>query len=473
MQTPEAWAREGEALVAAAAYGSADFERGLALLRRAADAGDTAAQVALGHVYSQLHQLPDAVAQTAAWYRRAAEQGDPQAQNRLADLSMIGRGLPQDDTEAFRLYRLTAERGYASMQCNLAYMLMEGIGSAPDTAAAFGWYLRAAAQGEPRAYFNLGLCFHEGVGTPADPIYAWAWMESARRQAYPCSEAELTRLGRSLAPVEIAATGPAVADHIERNFMELQKSLERDPEVLNSADRYRDVVEKNFAAIRFEAFSLDPAKRPNAPSTPGAHVAAQPVEISARPHLFTVDEFVSRGECAHLMTLAGMNFRPAEALTSDILSQENRAFTGNMAALQTTLCDAVVRQVERRVGAVFRLPASQVEPLSVLRYQGGHSYAPHVDYFDAARMAENLLRGDRAGQRIASFLVYLHAPEAGGETHYLTLGKKIAGRERMALCHFNCLPSGEPDPATLHTGEPVLRGEKWLARTTLRERSFY
>ena len=467
MQTPETWAREGEALIAESAYGSADFERGLALLRRAADAGDAAAQLGLGHVYSQLHQLPDAAAQTAAWYRRAAEQGDPQALNRLADLSMIGRGLPQDDAEAFRLYRLTAERGYASMQCNLAYMLMEGIGCAPDAAAAFGWYLRAAAQGEPRAYFNLGLCCHDGIGTPADAAHAWAWMENARRQGYPCSEAELASLGS--APV----AAHALAERIEANFMALQQALERDPGALESPERYRNLVERNFAALGVDAFSLDAAKRPKSAPTRGAHVAAQPVETSARPHIFTVDEFVSRGECAHLMTLAGMNFRPAEALTSDILSQENRAFTGNMAALQTTLCDAVVRQVERRVGAVFGLPASQVEPLSVLRYQGGHSYAPHVDYFDAARMAENLMRGDRAGQRVASFLVYLHAPEAGGETHYLTLGKKIAGRERMALCHFNCLESGEPDPATLHTGEPVIRGEKWLARTTLRERSFY
>ena len=472
MQTPETWAREGEALVAESAYGSPDFERGLALLRRAADAGDVAAQLGLGHVYSQLHHLPDAAAQTAAWYRRAAEQGDPQAQNRLADLSMIGRGLPQDDTEAFRLYRFTAERGYASMQCNLAYMLMEGIGCSADAASAFGWYLRAAAQGEPRAYFNLGLCCHDGVGTPADAVHAWAWMENARRQGYPCSEAELVRLAARLDPAGLTAAR-ALAERIEANFMALQQALERDPGALESPERYRAVVERNFAALGGDTLSLDPAKRPKAPSAPSGHLAAQPVSLSSRPRIFTVDEFVSRGECAHLMTLAGMNFRPAEALTSDILSQENRAFTGNMAALQTTLCDAVVRQVERRVGGVFGLPASQVEPLSVLRYQGGHSYAPHVDYFDAARMAENLSRGDRAGQRIASFLVYLHAPEAGGETHYLTLGKKIAGRERMALCHFNCLESGEPDPATLHTGEPVIKGEKWLARTTLRERSFY
>jgi len=472
MQTPDTWAREGEALVADSAYGSAEFERGMGLLQRAAEAGDAAAQLALGHVYSQMHLLPDAATQAVTWYRHAAQQGEPQAQNRLADLSMIGRGLPQDDAEAFRLYRLTAERGYAVMQCNLAYMLMEGIGCTPDAAQALGWYLRAAAQGEPRAYFNLGLSFLDGAGAAADPVHAWAWMENARRQEYPCAGAELMRIAAGLAPAEVAAAR-VLAERIERNFHELQLALEQSPEVLESPDGYRAVVERNFAALGDAACSLEPAKRPKPSAAHGAHRLAEPVQISPAPHIFIVDEFVSRGECAHLMTLAGLNFRPAEALTSDILSQENRAFTGNMAALQTVLCDAVVRQVERRVGAVFGLPASQVEPLSVLRYQGGHSYAPHVDYFDGARLAENLRRGDRAGQRIASFLVYLRSPEAGGETRYLALGKKVAGHERMALCHFNCLPSGEPDAATLHTGEPVLKGEKWLARTTLRERPFY
>jgi len=50
---------------------------------------------------------------------------------------------------------------------------------------------------------------------------------------------------------------------------------------------------------------------------------------------------------------------------------------------------------------------------------------------------------------------------------------KVAGRARMALCHFNMTPAGETDPMTLHTGEPVIKGEKWLARTTLRENPFF
>ncbi|HSN17672.1 MAG TPA: 2OG-Fe(II) oxygenase [Gammaproteobacteria bacterium] len=463
--------QQAEALLAAHAYGSPEFERGLTLLRQAASAGQPEAQLSLGDVYSQMHQLPDAAQQAAAWYTRAVEGGAAPALTRLADLYMLGWGVSQDDSKAFGLYRRLAELGLGLPQCDLAYMLGEGVGCTPDAAQAVVWYLRAAAQGEPRAYFNLGLAFRQGRGTAPDPVHAWAWMENARRQAYPCAEAELAAMTQTLSPQQ-SAPARALADAIDRNFQDLQATLQQDPSVLGSAERYRTVVERNFAGLGIAAFSLDAGPRPHgATGTP--HVSAAPVRISERPHVFTVDEFVSRGECAHLMTLANRNFRPAKDLTADRLSQENLHFTGNMAALQLDLCDPVVRTVERRVGAAFGLPASHVEPLSVLRYRGGNRYAAHVDYFDAARLAENRARGDRSGQRVASFLVYLQPAEAGGETHYLKLGKKVQGRERMALCHFNCLPSGEPDPATLHTGEPVHAGEKWLARTTVRERPFY
>jgi hypothetical protein len=471
MPTIDAQIGEGEALVAGHPHDSPEFARGLDLLQRSAETGAAAAQLVLGHVYSQFHALPDAPQRAVAWYRRAAEAGEARAYDRLADLHMIGRGVAQNDGEAFRLYSFTAARGYAVAQCNLAYMLAQGIGCPADGGAALGWYLCAAAQGEPRAYFNLGLAFHRSPGASLDPVHAWAWMQCARRQAYPGSEAGLTDIAAGLSPQQVSQAR-ALAERIEQNFQELQSALERDPAVLSSAERYRALVERNFAGLGVDAFSLDPARRPAVPGG-GAHAGAAPVQLSERPHVFTVDEFVSRSECAHLMTLADRNFRPAKSLTADLLSQENLHFTGSMAALQLDLSDAVVRAVERRVAAAFGLPASHVEPLSVLRYQDGHRYAPHVDYFDAARLQENRSRGDRAGQRVASFLVYLQPAEAGGETHYLKLGQKVRGRERMALCHLNCLPSGEPDPDTLHTGEPVQRGEKWLARTTVREKPFY
>jgi TPR repeat protein len=468
MEGPQDWWRQGEALVARRDHDSAEFRRGLELLHRSAEAGWLEAEVTLGHVYAQAHQLPDADRQAAQHYRRAAAQGHPMAQDRLADLHMIGRGLPQNDAEALQWIQRTAEQAYPLAQCNLAYMLAEGIGINADDRAATDWYLRAGAQGEPRAYFNLGLRYRYGFGTAANDHQAWAWMALAARAGYPGAEAELQVLEKGLDGARLAQAR-SLAQRVADNFAALRQKLERSPEAQASAAAYRRVVEEHFATLGIAAFSVD-AERGSAGDAHSRHVPAERHVVAAAPHIFTVDEFLSRAECAHLLWLASPNLKGAETARD---RGEQTAFDGSAAALRGPLCDPLVRNIERRIAAGFGLRPSHVEPLSILRYESGHSYAPHVDYFRADRLADNECIGDVAGQRVASFLVYLRAPAAGGETHYLEIDRKVVGRDRMALCHFNCDERGTPDPSTLHTGTPVMAGEKWLARTTLREHSFY
>jgi prolyl 4-hydroxylase len=299
-------------------------------------------------------------------------------------------------------------------------------------------------------------------------------MANAARLQYPGADAALTVSQNALSAAELHNVRHLAA-LLADNFSRLQTALKNAPQLLETAAAYRQAVEDNFSALSVAAWSLDATTRGDGEikRTSSRYVPGSRREICAAPRIFTLDEFVSSGESSHLMTLASINLQPAQAGTRDRLSQEHSAFSGAAATFHTSLCDPVVRNLERRIGAAFGLPPSHVEPVSVLRYQGGDSYAAHVDYFDAARLARNREIGDLAGQRVASFLVYLRAPEAGGETQYLKIDRKIAGRERMALCHFNCDAKGEPDPMTLHTGTPVTKGEKWLARTTLREKSFY
>src|SRR5579863_1376823 len=470
MEGPQDWWRLGEALVARHSYGTAEFDRGLELLRRSAAAGWLEAEVTLGNVYSQVHLLPDADRLAVASYRRAAAQGHPMAQDRLADLHMIGRGVPRDDTVAFEWCRRTAEQAYPTAQCNLAYMFAEGIGTPCDDAAATDWYLRAAAQGELRAYFNLGLRYRRGAGAAADASQAWAWMAQAARHGYPGAETELHLLEGELDAAALIAAR-ALAQKISDNLATLRGKIEGMPQLKASAETYRRAVEDHFEGLRIAAFSLDAVRRPTG-HVSSRHTPGERRTVSVAPHIFTVEEFVSPAEAAHLLWLASPNLKPAEN-THDRLSQEHIAFNGSAAILRGLLCDPVVRNIERRIANGFELPATHVEPLSVLRYESGHRYAPHVDYFGPERFAYNACIGDVAGQRVASFLVYLRAPLTGGETHYLTIDRKVAGRDRLALCHFNCDERGAPDPATLHTGTPVISGEKWLARTTLREKSFY
>jgi TPR repeat protein len=470
MEGPQDWWRQGEALVARNSHDSAEFGRGLDLLRRSAEAGWLEAEVTLGNVHAQVHLLPDAARLAVEHYRRAAAQGHPMAQDRLADLYMTGHGVPQSDAEAMQWYRRTADQAYPMAQCNLAYLLAEGIGTDADDRAATDWYLRAAAQGEPRAYFNLGLRYQHGFGTAANTSQAWAWMALAARAGYPGAQAELQMLEAGLDSVQLTEAR-ALAQRVADNFAALRRKLEGSPEVQASAAAYRRVVEGHFASLDVASFSVDGARRGRETGL-SRHILGERQSVAASPRIFTVDDFLSRAECSHFLWLASPNLKAAET-TKDRLSGEQTAFNGSAAILRGPLCDPVVRNVERRIAAGFDLPASRVEPISVLRYESGHSYAPHVDYFGAERFAYNDRIGDVAGQRVASFLVYLRAPAAGGETQYLEIDRKVAGRDRMALCHFNCDERGTPDPATLHTGTPVITGEKWLARTTLREKNFY
>jgi prolyl 4-hydroxylase len=129
----------------------------------------------------------------------------------------------------------------------------------------------------------------------------------------------------------------------------------------------------------------------------------------------------------------------------------------------------VVLRVEKRIAKLLHWPVKHGEGLQVLRYRKGSQYLPHYDYFDPreAGTAALLLRG---GQRVATLIMYLAAPEAGGATVFPDLDLQVIPKRGQAV-FFNY---AEPLPASLslHGGEPVIAGEKWIATKWLRQHEF-
>lgn len=440
-------------------------------MRRAAEAGSVEAEVTLGDVYAQVSMLPNAATECARWYRLAAEKGHPVAQDRLADLHLRGYGVRGDDGEAFGWYARTAAQAYPHALCNLAYMLGEGLGKPADSGAAAVSYLSAAALADPRGLFNLGLLYSEQKDDPAFAAAAHACLTLAAFAQYPLADEHLQELNRRRDADDTTATAVELASRLRERLRAFQTRLRSDPGLAERPDFLLRFAYDNLAQLGHPAFSPDRVRDRQFSTL--AHSVGKRETVSADPRIFTIDDFLSETERAHLLALAASHLAPSREATRERLSGEQDAFSGQVAIIRETECDAVIRNIERRIGAAFELPASHVEPLSILRYAPGASYAAHVDYFDSARLANNFENGDLSGQRIASFLVYLHAPGRGGETDYTGINRKVAGRARMALFHFNCLPSGATDPRTLHTGREVITGEKWLMRTTLREKPLY
>ena len=125
--------------------------------------------------------------------------------------------------------------------------------------------------------------------------------------------------------------------------------------------------------------------------------------------------------------------------------------------------------IEQRIAALLRWPAERGEGLQILRYRPGTQYRPHFDYFDPAQpgTAAVLKRG---GQRLATLIMYLQAPQRGGATIFPDVGLEVAPVKGHAV--FFSYDRPHESTGTLHGGAPVDDGEKWVATKWLREGVF-
>ena len=90
--------------------------------RRAAEQGETKAQVEVAHIYYFGRGVPRDFHEAAYWYRKAAMRGNTVAQNNLATCYCLGRGVEKDPQQAEHWLILAAEKGYVRAQLNLAQL---------------------------------------------------------------------------------------------------------------------------------------------------------------------------------------------------------------------------------------------------------------------------------------------------------------------------------------------------------------
>jgi hypothetical protein len=144
-----------------------------------AERGETWGQHNLGIVYNNGKLVPKDNVQAAYWYRKAADQGDTAAQIYLAHLLAGGEGVEPDYPEAVGLYRLVSEAAhvYSPMaEYYLGEMYVSGKGVARDYVEAARYWTRAAEHGWDLACGELGRLYERGVeGIPQNFSEAYFW----------------------------------------------------------------------------------------------------------------------------------------------------------------------------------------------------------------------------------------------------------------------------------------------------------
>jgi TPR repeat protein len=119
-----------------------------ALLAKA-NAGDVAAQVAVGESYAAGKGAVRDLNQAAEWYRKAAGKNDISGELHLAALYRDGgKGFPRDMVQAATWYRKAAEQGDVTAQATLGLLYSLGQGVAKSDVEAYFWLdLAASAKG--------------------------------------------------------------------------------------------------------------------------------------------------------------------------------------------------------------------------------------------------------------------------------------------------------------------------------------
>ena len=136
--------------------------------------------------------------------RRQAQDGDSAAQVALGQMYREGNGVSQDYREALVWFRRAAAQGDAEAQYHIGKMYRGGEGVQRDFKMAVGWYEKAALQGHPMAQVNLGRMLFWGQGVRQNTEHAYAWASLAAEQGARGAGAVRALIVEGMPPEEIA-----------------------------------------------------------------------------------------------------------------------------------------------------------------------------------------------------------------------------------------------------------------------------
>lgn len=200
------------------------------------------------------------------------------------------------------------------------------------------------------------------------------------------------------------------------------------------------------------SMSIDEAGAPRA--VPAA------LALSASPRVARLPGFCTADECLHIASVAARMLQPAmifDPASGQMVMHPIRM--SDNAAIGPVLETLPVQAINRRIAAATATDVTQGEPLTVLRYNPGQQYRPHLDTLP-----------NEGNQRLRTAILYLNDGYRGGETHFPLLGVTVAARTGDLLIFDNVDARDAPEARSRHAGLPVTAGTKWIATRWIRAR---
>ena len=198
-------------------------------------------------------------------------------------------------------------------------------------------------------------------------------------------------------------------------------------------------------------------------------------EINSYPYIVKINNLIKDEEINELLQLAKGKFEKSNILVDgELVYNTNQRSSSTAYLFEDGMPDTYSKNIERmikRICYLMNCDRNQLEIMCV-RYKKGEQFGKHVDYFQDHEL--DVL--DKAGQRIATFFVYLNTIEKGdgGETEFTKLRIKSRPKKGDAIFWYNKdFSTGKMIPETQHQGNPVTGNKiKYGLNIWIRSNSF-
>jgi TPR repeat protein len=143
-----------------------DEEKGTAMVREAAEAGNAVAQRLYASCFKWTDGMEGGKGVAVRWLEKAAAQGDPRAQTYLARSYEMGCGVEADPKAASRWYEAAAAQGEPQARAWIGRNYLLGCGVARDQAKAIEIFQKLADEEEALGYRQMATAYLDGWGVP-------------------------------------------------------------------------------------------------------------------------------------------------------------------------------------------------------------------------------------------------------------------------------------------------------------------
>ena len=185
--------------------------------------------------------------------------------------------------------------------------------------------------------------------------------------------------------------------------------------------------------------------------------------------IYVWDNFLELDVCDKITTAMNSHLSRSTITTPTDASGYDPTFRTSETCFLDQVKNPVIKAVDQKLSYALGISTKWSEPIQAQKYSPGQEFKAHTDYFEPGS-DEYKQFCSTLGQRTWTFMVYLNEGCEGGATRFRKIDKQFIPQKGRAVIWNSVLPSGDPNPVSIHHGMKVRAGEKYVITKWFRDK---